>query len=77
MEGGAGNYMNELQIFENSEFGSVRTVDVNGKTYFVANDIAKALGYSVPKDAVTRHCKGALKQRYLTEGGEQEMKIIP
>lgn len=69
--------MNELQIFENSEFGSVRTVDVDGKIYFVANDVAKALGYSVPKDAVTRHCKGALKQRYLTEGGEQEMKIIP
>ena len=69
--------MNELQIFENSEFGSVRTVDVDGKIYFVANDVAKALGYSVPKDAVTRHCKGALKQRYLTDGGEQEMKVIP
>lgn len=69
--------MNELQIFENSEFGSVRTVDIDGKIYFVANDVAKALGYSVPKDAVTRHCKGALKQRYLTDGGEQEMKIIP
>ena len=27
------NYMNELQIFENSEFGSVRTVDFSGKTY--------------------------------------------
>lgn len=69
--------MNELQIFENSEFGSVRTVDIDGKVYFVANDVAKALGYSVPKDAVTRHCKGALKQRYLTEGGEQEIKVIP
>lgn len=69
--------MNELQIFENSEFGSVRMVDVDGKIYFVANDVAKALGYSVPKDAVTRHCKGALKQRYLTDGGEQEMKVIP
>lgn len=69
--------MNELQIFENSEFGSVRTVDIDGKIYFVANDVAKSLGYSVPKDAVTRHCKGALKQRYLTEGGEQEIKVIP
>ncbi len=34
--------MNELQIFENSEFGSVRTVDIDGKIYFVANDVAKA-----------------------------------
>ncbi len=68
---------NEIKIFNNEEFGSVRIVDIDGKTYFVANDVAKALGYSVPKDAVTRHCKGALKQRYLTEGGEQELKIIP
>ena len=68
---------NEIKIFNNKEFGSVRIVDIDGKTYFVANDVAKALGYSVPKDAVTRHCKGALKQRYLTEGGEQELKIIP
>ena len=44
---------------------------------FGENDVAKALGYSVPKDAVTRHCKGALKHRYLTEGGEQELKLIP
>lgn len=69
--------MNELQIFENSEFGSVRTVDIDGKIYFVANDVAKALGYKRPADAVTAHCKGSAKHRYLTEGGEQEMKVIP
>lgn len=69
--------LNELQIFHSEEFGQVRTIDIDGKTWFVGNDVAKALGYSVPKDAVTRHCKGALKQRYLTEGGEQEMKVIP
>lgn len=39
--------------------------------------MAKALGYSVPKDAISRHCKGALKHRYPTEGGEQELKVIP
>lgn len=48
-------------IFENSEFGSVRMVDVDGKIYFVANDVAKALGYSVSKDVVTRHCKGGVE----------------
>lgn len=69
--------MNELRIFENSEFGNVRTMEIDGKPYFVANDVAKALGYAVPKDAVTRHCKGALKHRCLTDGGEQEVKIIP
>ena len=69
--------MNELRIFENPEFGNVRTMEIDGKPYFVANDVAKALGYAVPKDAVARHCKGALKHRYLTDGGEQEVKIIP
>lgn len=53
--------MGELQIFENPEFGSVRTIDVDGKTYFVATDVAKALGYSNPRDAVSRHCKGVVK----------------
>lgn len=69
--------MNELRIFENPEFGNVRTMEIDGKPYFVANDVAKALGYAIPKDAVARHCKGALKHRYLTDGGEQEVKIIP
>lgn len=69
--------MNELQIFENSEFGTVRTVQFEGKTYFVANDVAKALGYKRPADAVTAHCKGSVKHRYLTDGGEQELKLIP
>lgn len=69
--------MNELKIFENPEFGSVRTMEVNGKPYFVANDIAKALGYKRPADAVTAHCRGSVNRRYLTGGGEQEMKFIP
>ena len=68
---------NELTVFNSPEFGQLRMIFIEGKQYFVANDVAKALGYSVPKDAVTRHCKGAIKQRYLTEGGEQEIKVIP
>ncbi len=67
----------EMIMLENSDFGQLRMLYIDGKEYFVANDVAKALGYSVPKDAVARHCKGALKQRYLTEGGEQEIKFIP
>lgn len=68
---------NELKVFENEEFGKVRTLEIDGKTYFVANDVAKALGYKRPADAVTTHCKGAVKRRYLTDGGEQELKVIP
>lgn len=50
---------------------------VESKPYFVANDVAKCLGYAEPKNAILRHCKGALKQSYLTGGGSQEVKIIP
>lgn len=69
--------MNELQIFENSEFGSVRTVDVDGKTYFVANDVAKALGYVETAKAVRTHCKGVSEMDIPSNGGIQKMKIIP
>lgn len=69
--------MNELQIFENSEFGSVRTVDIDGKIYFVANDVAKALGYAKPANAVAAHCKGILKTGIPSERGMQETNIIP
>lgn len=69
--------MNKLQIFNSEEFGQVRTVEINGNPYFVANDVARALGYKRPADAVTAHCKGSVKHRYLTDGGEQELKVIP
>lgn len=69
--------MQELEIFKNEEFGEVRTVMIDDKPYFVANDIASALGYKRPADAVSAHCKGSVKYRYLTNGGKQEVKIIP
>lgn len=69
--------MNELQVFNSKEFGDIRTTEIDGKPYFVANDVARALGYKRPADAVTAHCKGSVKHRYLTDGGEQELKVIP
>lgn len=69
--------MNDLQIFENSEFGTVRTVENNGKTYFVANDIAKALGYIETAKAIRTHCKGVSEMDIPSNGGIQRMKIIP
>lgn len=68
--------MNELQIFNNEEFGSVRTAEINGKTYFVGKDVASALGYSNPRDAISRHCKGVVKHDSFKEGG-QEIALIP
>jgi len=46
---------NEIKIFENEEFGKVRTVDINGEPYFVARDIANKLGYSNPTRAIRNH----------------------
>lgn len=49
------------QIFENKEFGKVRVTEYNGAPWFVASDVAKALGYERPADAVNIHCKKANK----------------
>ena len=68
--------MNELQIFNNEEFGSVRTVTKDGKTYFVGNDVAKALGYSETAKAIRTHCKGVSEMDIPTNGGVQTMKMI-
>ncbi len=68
--------MNELKVFESEEFGQVRMVEIDGKPYFVAKDVAKALGYSNPRDAISRHCKGVVKRDSFKEGG-QEIALIP
>ena len=68
--------MNGLQIFTNPAFGQVRTITEGGKTLFCGADIAKPLAYTRPSEAVARHCKGTLKRRILTNGGEQEMLFI-
>ena len=68
--------MNELQIFNSGEFGEIRTVEINGKPYFVGTDVAKALGYNNPRDAVSRHCKGVVKHDTPTSSGVQLMSYI-
>ena len=45
------------KIFQNSEFGVIEIITIDGKEYFPATDCAKMLGYSNPHDAVNRHCK--------------------
>ena len=49
--------MEGIKIFERQEFGQVRVVDVNGEPWFVARDVAKALGYQNTVEAVNTHCK--------------------
>ena len=54
--------MNDIKVFENSEFGKLEVLWENGKAYFPAKRCAEILGYSNPHEAVRRHCKGCLKR---------------
>ena len=47
--------MSELQVFQNAEFGSVRTAAINGEPFFVGRDVAEILGYSNTRKALTDH----------------------
>ena len=47
--------MNELKIFENTEFGKVRATEINGEAWLVGKDVAEILGYERPTKAVTDH----------------------
>lgn len=69
--------MNELQVFKNEKFGEVRTIEEQGKILFCGSDVATALGYSNPRDALRRHCKGVVKHDTLTRGGSQQISFIP
>lgn len=70
--------MNNIKIFENDEFGQVRTVMIDGEPWFVGKDVAKALNYNEPHKAVVKHVFGEDRTKYptLTGGGTQEMWII-
>ena len=70
--------MEEMRIFKNEEFGTIRTVEINGEVWFVGKDVAKSLGYSNDRDAIAIHVfdgdKGVGKLD--TVGGKQKMTII-
>lgn len=70
--------MKEMQIFENQEFGAVRTVELDGEPWLVGKDVAQALGYSNPRKALADHVdeedKGVTKCDTL--GGKQDLTMI-
>ena len=69
--------MNTPQIF-NFEQNEVRTFLENDIPYFVANDVAKTLGYKNPSDATNKHCKKAVKTWGSDSlGRRQSFKVIP
>lgn len=70
--------MTDLQIFNSPEFGEIRTIEKNGEPWFVGKDVAAALGYEKPTDAVRKHVdvedRGISKME--TPSGAQETTII-
>lgn len=69
--------MSKIKVFENTEFGSIRTLEIDNKPYFCGSDVASALGYSNVRDAISRHCKGVVKHDTPTSSGIQLMSYIP
>ena len=61
---------NELKIFENEQFGSIRTVEMNGAPYFVGKDVAEVLGYSDTFGALKKHVDDEDKQNCQNDSFE-------
>lgn len=72
--------MNELKIFDNEEFGQVRTIiDENGEPWFVGKDVAEILEYKEPNKAINRHVDEDDRMKHpITDnlGREQETYLI-
>lgn len=69
----------KIKIFENKEFGSVRTVITDGEPWFVGKDVAVILGYSKPRNAIAAHVDCEDKKDALIQGdlgGTQKMIVI-
>ena len=71
--------MNQIKIFQNQEFGAIRTIsNEQGDVLFCANDVCNALGYDQPRKAVKRHVceEDGTKHTILTNGGKQLATFI-
>ena len=67
-----------LTLFRFQQQHDVRVIaDEQGEPWFVANDVARLLGYSNASDAISRHCKGGRETRLPSAGGMQLIKVIP
>ena len=70
--------MNNIKIFENPEFGSIRTVEVKNEPWFVGKDVAEVLGYSNTMKAIRDHVKDnhKLAERIVLSGQTREAILI-
>lgn len=70
--------MNQMEIFKNPEFGAIRAVEIDGEPWLVGKDVALALGYKNPQEAIRNHVDAEDKgvSEILTPGGTQKLPII-
>ena len=68
--------MNELQIFENADFGSVRTLMINDAPYFVGKDVADILGYQNGSRDINRHVDEDDRRKEMLFDGNQDKETI-
>lgn len=66
----------DIEVFNNAEFGEIRTIQKNGEVLFCGSDIAMSLGYARPADAISAHCKGVCVLPTPSAGGVQNTKFI-
>ena len=70
--------MNELKIFENEQFGTIRTVEIDNTPYFVGKDVAEILGYADPQKAMKMHIddEDKLTRQIVVSGQNRNVTII-
>ena len=67
---------NEIKIFENEEFGSVRTMEINGEPYFVGKDVTDILGYQNGSRDINRHVDEDDREKVMIFDGNQDKESI-
>lgn len=68
--------MSDIKIFDNPEFGEIRTIDRDGEPWMVGVDVAKALGYATPRNAIASHVDEEDKTSALIRGTGSNYKSM-
>lgn len=68
--------MNEIKVFDNAEFGKVRTTTVNGEVMFVGKDVADILGYQNGSRDINRHVDEEDRTKIMIYDGVQDKETI-
>lgn len=66
-----------LSVFRSDDFPEIRVIRRDGEPWFVAKDVATALGYERTADTIRKHCKGVAEMETPSSGGNQISKVIP